>query len=260
MIKGILRVPDRFGTNKEMVYPDSDGQPMADNTEQFDWIVLIKLWLEWLFADVEDVFIAGNLLWYPIEGDNKTKAAPDVMAVFGRPKGPRGSYMQWEEAGIAPHVAFEILSPGNTPAEMDRKFAFYDRYGIEEYYKYDPERRQIEGWLRKDGRLQPLPHMNGWVSPRLGIRFEMAADTGLKLFGRDGGPFMSFVEVSRELRSVGRKLEETGRRMDELAKERDVAVQQRDEITRQRDEVVRRADRLAAKLRELGVDPDAATP
>ena len=26
----------------EIIYPDSDGQPMADNTLQFRWIVLLK--------------------------------------------------------------------------------------------------------------------------------------------------------------------------------------------------------------------------
>ena len=27
-------------TDKKIIYPDSDGQPMADNTQQFRWIVL----------------------------------------------------------------------------------------------------------------------------------------------------------------------------------------------------------------------------
>ena len=80
--------------------------------------------------------------------------------------------MQWVEDGVAPQVVFEVLSPGNRAAELARKFKFYDQYGVEEYYIYDPERRQIEGWLRKDGRLQPLPNMNGWVSPRLRIKFD----------------------------------------------------------------------------------------
>ena len=35
------------------------------------------------------------------------------MVVFGRPKGRRGSYRQWEEDNIPPQVVFEILSPGN---------------------------------------------------------------------------------------------------------------------------------------------------
>lgn len=34
-----------------IVYPDSDGQPMADNTLQFEWIVTIKENLERVFTD-----------------------------------------------------------------------------------------------------------------------------------------------------------------------------------------------------------------
>ncbi|NEP44014.1 MAG: Uma2 family endonuclease, partial [Okeania sp. SIO2H7] len=105
-------------TEPEIVYPESDGQPMADNTRQFQWIVTIKENLEILFAEDENVFVAGDLLWYPVEGDNKKRQAPDAMVVFGRPKGDRGSYQQWKEDNIAPQVVFEILSPGNYPLEM----------------------------------------------------------------------------------------------------------------------------------------------
>ncbi|MEA1967424.1 MAG: hypothetical protein U9N77_04315, partial [Thermodesulfobacteriota bacterium] len=49
-------------------YPESDGKPMADNTKQFNWIVKIKEGFELLFAENPDVFIAGDLLWYPVEG------------------------------------------------------------------------------------------------------------------------------------------------------------------------------------------------
>lgn len=58
-------------TTPELVYPESDGKPMADNTKQFRWIVTIKENLEILFASQSDVFIAGDLLWYPVEGNNK---------------------------------------------------------------------------------------------------------------------------------------------------------------------------------------------
>lgn len=47
----ILKAPNLY-------YPDSDGQPMADNTQQFRWIVLIKENLELLFA-AANVFVAG---------------------------------------------------------------------------------------------------------------------------------------------------------------------------------------------------------
>ncbi len=54
----------------EIIYPDSDGQPMADNTLQFRWITTIKTNLDWLFRQQSDVFVAGDLLWYPVENDN----------------------------------------------------------------------------------------------------------------------------------------------------------------------------------------------
>ena len=67
-----------------VIYPDSDGEPMADNTKQFRWIVTIHGGLDSIFANDPNVFVAGDLLWYPVEGDNKTRAAPDVMVVFDR--------------------------------------------------------------------------------------------------------------------------------------------------------------------------------
>ena len=99
-------------------FPDSDGQLIADNTKQFRWIVAIKENLERLFADDANIFVAGDLLWYPVEGEPKRRQAPDVMVAIGHPKGDRGSYRQWIEDGIAPQVVFEILSPGNRPGEM----------------------------------------------------------------------------------------------------------------------------------------------
>jgi Uma2 family endonuclease len=88
-----------------------------------------------MFADDPNVFVAGDLFWYPVEGKSNIVNAPDVMVVFGRPKGDRSSYQQWNEAGIAPQVVFEILSPSNTQNEMDRKLLFYERYGVQEYLR-----------------------------------------------------------------------------------------------------------------------------
>ena len=175
-------------------YPDSDGQPMADNTKQFRWIVVIKENLELLFAENPEVFVAGDLLWYPVEGDNTIRQAPDVMVVMGRPKGDRGSYRQWQEGGIAPQVVFEILSPGNRFGEMLRKLNFYDRYGIEEYYIYDPDKLELTGIQRSEDGLQVIEEMNGWVSPRLQIRFQMT-DTGLEIYRPDGQRFLTYSEL-----------------------------------------------------------------
>ncbi|OQY55935.1 MAG: hypothetical protein B6245_19080 [Desulfobacteraceae bacterium 4572_88] len=114
----------------DIFYPESDGKPMAENTRQYEWIVMIKEGLEVLFRDDPDVFVAADLLWYPTEGDRHTCAGPDVMVALGRPKGHRGSYLQWKEDGVAPQAVFEILSPGNRAGEMRAKLEFYERHGI----------------------------------------------------------------------------------------------------------------------------------
>jgi Uma2 family endonuclease len=180
-----------------IVYPESDGKPMADNTLQFRWIVMLQGGLDAVFKARNDVFVAGDLFWYPVKGQPKIVTAPDTLVVFGRPKGDRGSYLQWKEGGIAPQVVFEVLSPGNSVAEMERKRGFYEQYGVEEYYLYDPDAGVLEGWLRRGRQLVALKPIEGWVSPRLGIRFEPGEHPGdeWRVYGPDGRVFVSYVEV-----------------------------------------------------------------
>jgi Uma2 family endonuclease len=247
-------------------YPDNDGNPMSDNTRQFHAIVMLQGNLDALFATDPDVFVAGDLLWYAVEGSNRIRQAPDTMVAFGRPKGHRGSYKQWEEGGIPPQVVFEVLSPGNRAGEMARKFDFYERYGVEEYYVYDPDRLDFVGWLRDDtGNLRPIDEINGWVSPRLRVRFVMEADQDLQVFYPNGDPFLTFAELAerREADRQGqliaeRERDQAERARDAAEQERDIAEQERDAAARARDEAVEQAARLAARLRELGMDPDAA--
>jgi Uma2 family endonuclease len=211
----------------QIVYPDSDGQPMSDNTKQFRWITVIKSNLDWLFQDQELVFVAGDLLWYPVEGNPKYRVAPDAMVVFGRPKGDRGSYKQWEEDNIAPQVVFEILSP-NTEGEMDRKLQVYARCEVEEYYVYDPDRYILKGYQRSDDLfLDRIEEMNGWTSPLLGISFNLSGEE-LQITHPDGRIFETF---------------------DTVATERDLLLAEKQQLEAEK-------NKRDAKLRELGIDPD----
>ncbi|MCS6814258.1 MAG: hypothetical protein NZ772_11940, partial [Cyanobacteria bacterium] len=67
---------------------------MADNTTQFYLMIKIQGGIDALYAQDPNVFVAGDLLWYPIR-HSLERQAPDVMVVFGRPKGHRRSYKQW---------------------------------------------------------------------------------------------------------------------------------------------------------------------
>src|SRR4051794_9404762 len=68
-------------------YPERDGKPMADNTKQARWIFVLYGNLCALFREVSDVFVAADLFWYAVEGDPGAVQAPDVLVVFGRPRG-----------------------------------------------------------------------------------------------------------------------------------------------------------------------------
>jgi Uma2 family endonuclease len=217
----------QLANKPEIEYPDDDGEPMSDNPLQYKWIVLIKENLEIAFRDDPSVFVAGNLLWYPVEGQPTIRNAPDAMVVFGRAKGRRGSYKQWEEGGVAPQVVFETLSPGNRAPEMARKLEFYDQYGVEEYYIYDPDEGSLVGWLREGRELVKVNNMSGFISPRLRIKFEPRhGPDNLTIWGPDGEPF----RTSQEHVDLRKAAEKRAQDVDELF----AIERQRGDIERER--------------------------
>jgi len=218
-----------------IIYPDSDGKPMADNTKQYQYIVMLHTGIDSHFANNPNIFVAADLLWYAVEGWPSIRVAPDVMVIFGRPKGHRGSYRQWVEDDIAPQVAIEILSPSNTKAEMDEKLVFYEKYGVDEYIEYDPDRGRLQVWQRKGRKLMPVVFGKEWKSPLLEIALRLEDDGELSAFHPDGRKFLTAVEI------------------DQLAQREHARAEQ--EKARAEQEKAR-ADRLAVKLRELGIDPE----
>ena len=218
----------------EIIYPDSDGQPMADSTTQYRWITKIKGGCDAIFKENENVFIAGDLLWYPVEGKPQICQSPDTMVVFGRPKGDRSSYRQWREDNMPPQVVFEIRSHNDSDTKMAKKFSFYQRYGVEEYYLYDPESNNLQGWQRIEGLLEVIEPMNNWVSPRLGIKFAWQEE-GLEIYAPNGESLVDYVDLYAQ---------------KELEKQEKELAQQRAEQERQR------AEKLLAQLRAAGIEPE----
>jgi Uma2 family endonuclease len=254
----------------EIVYPDSDGEPMAENTRQWEWIVLLKENIDELVPD----FVAGDHFWYPIEGHPEVRLAPDVMVCLGRPKGHRGSYMQFREEGVPPTVVIEVLSPGNSVREMTRKGAFYFRHGAREMIVVDPD--DETGWAvvkRGEGEgavLEDVPSLDDWTSPTLGIRFSRA-DGKLSVYRPDGAPFLSFEQVSSRLAEAHAKLGEASERAERESeraereseraeRESERAERESERAERESERAEReseRARRLAARLVAMGIDPDS---
>jgi Uma2 family endonuclease len=283
-------------TSTDIFYPDSDGLPMANNTEHLKRITTTQYGLESIFQDRDDVFVAADLFWYPVEGRPNLVQAPDIMIALGRPKHERSSYQQWKEDGIAPQVVFEFLSKSNTQSEIIRKATFFDHYGVQEYYIYDIERKVLSGLIRfqeADEVLEEIPDMTDWKSPRLGIRFDMSSGE-LQLYKPNGEPFLSFEEYTQlehlldstrisltetrtELKGTKTELKETRTELDEtktvLNETKTVLDETKtvlDETKTELDETKTvlndtlqhlttsnlRAEALAEKLRTLGINPE----
>lgn len=101
-------------------------------------------------------------------------------------------------------------------------------HGVEEYYVYDPDTDELSGWQRRGAALEDIPSMAGWVSPRLGVRFETAQGM-LQLYGSDGTRFATYVEL-----------------LEQREQERQRAEQER-----------QRAERLLARAQALGIHLEA---
>ncbi len=67
--------------------------------------------------------------------------------------------MQWEEGGSLPRSSSRSSRRGTGPPKMIKKFEFYERYGVEEYYIYDPDE-----WRAR--RLAARPATRWYKSPR----------------------------------------------------------------------------------------------
>ena len=121
-----------------IVYPDSDGEPMAENDHQLtamlETITTLRAW----YADREDVYPGGDMLIYYKMNDNETRVAPDVFVVFGvESRHKRNSWIVWRE-GKAPDIVMELASGSTWRRDMREKRDIYAEMGVTEYWRFDP--------------------------------------------------------------------------------------------------------------------------
>ncbi len=121
-----------------VVYPESDGKPMAETEYHRDIMIDFIQMLKHYFRNVNDVHVSGNLLMYYEEGNPRKSVSPDVFVAFGVSKKQRRTYKIWEE-GHAPDFVLEVASPSTYRNDLTHKKELYASVlGVREYYIYDP--------------------------------------------------------------------------------------------------------------------------
>lgn len=198
---------------REVEYPDSDGQPMAESEIHLNEMVDLLAALRRRYRGVPDVYIGGNLFLYYRQGDPRSVVAPDVFLARGVPGGLRKTFKLWEE-GVPPCFIVEVTSGSTRDEDLRKKKSLYEQIGVEEYFLHDPEgdylSPQLQGFRLFNDRYTSIrPNPDGSLDSRttgLTLRIE---GTNLRLIDTVTGERLLWVE------ELGEKLKETAARLEE---------------------------------------------
>lgn len=247
-----------------IVYPESDGQPMTESDATRDYLSYCVEVLRLYFQSRRQVYVSGNLFIYYQEGNPQAVVSPDVFVIFGVSNRQRRSYKSWQEGGKLPNFVLEITSFSTRKQDEVEKPNLYARLGVQECFQYDPTadylQPQLKGRCLRDGNYEPL--VMEYTEEQ--TPFIHSAVLGLDLqLQTPGDQGLGVVPLPKELRfydpQTGMKLlnrQEVEQARDLAQQERDLAQQERDLAQQERDLAQQRAEQLAARLRELGVDPN----
>ncbi|MBI3913314.1 MAG: Uma2 family endonuclease [Chloroflexi bacterium] len=142
-----------------IVYPESDGKPMGESDFHITAILYLLAALRQFFQQVEDIYVAADMLFYYEEGKPALFVVPDVFVVKGTAKHPRRTYKLWEER-LVPSVVFEITSRSTRLDDLTTKRGLYERLGVREYFLFDPLDEylspRLQGFRLAEGYYQPM--------------------------------------------------------------------------------------------------------
>lgn len=237
-----------------------DGEPLESEWHTWELPLLRELICRAMAEQGRtDFYTGGNMfVYYSVEQarevweeetkglEKKAFRGPDVFWVGGipDPERKRKVWLAWEEGGRLPDVIVELLSPSTAKKDRTEKKDLYARvFRTAEYFLYDPETLELEGFRLAGRFYQPIPpDENGRLwSEQLGVSLGLwhgAVETRegdwVRLFRRDGS-----LVPTRE--------------------EQAAAERQRAEAQRQRaDAAEAELARLRALLEERGSDPQTS--
>lgn len=163
-----------------VVYPESDGKPMAETDRHRRLIIDFILMLEDHFKNTNDVYVSGDLLIYYEEGNIYKSVAPGVFVVFGVSNKDRRTYRTWEE-GRTPDFVLEAASPSTYNKDItDKKELYASVLSVREYYIYDPYQEvspHFQGYRLVDGMYEAIEFTDGKL-PSVVLGLELGEHEG----------------------------------------------------------------------------------
>jgi Uma2 family endonuclease len=218
-----------------------DGVPLESNRHRIGINVLIDSY-QYHRAPATDFYAGGNMFVYysSTQAMNQDFRGPDffvVLDVDGTEE--RQGWVVWKEEGRYPDVVVELMSRSTKKVDLGVKKELYDRiFKTTDYFVYDPfDPSKFQGWHLNGNYIDLKPNDRGWLwSEKLGLWLGSWYGT----IGNETTTWLRFYNPDGSLVML----------QNEAEAQRAESESQRAESEKQR------ADRLAAKLRELGIDPD----
>jgi Uma2 family endonuclease len=248
--------------------PDSDETPV-DNELQELAPTLLKLILSMIWADRTDWFMGIDMgLYY---SPDEPPIVPDAFISLGvesvKSEDLRSSYVLWEEKGILPQLALEVVST-KYRGEYSTKKALYEQLGVLYYVVYNAKRKRkptLEVYKLIQGKYLPMVGFPLWMPElQLGLGKERRSFQGRDrewLFWYDAAGDRYLMPDERIAAAETRTAEAETRTAEAETKIAEAETKTAEAETRTAEAETRagqaevRLQQLADRLRELGIDP-----
>ncbi|WP_017328358.1 Uma2 family endonuclease [Synechococcus sp. PCC 7336] len=241
----------------------SDEPPMESDAHLRQMLLLISC-LDWLWQDRDDYFASGNLTIYfsPKQIKSRDFRGPDFFVVLGTERRSRKSWVVWEEEGKYPNAIVEILS--ESTAQVDRgtkKQLYQDTFRTPEYFWFDPNTLEFAGFLLIGGTYEPISaNEAGYLWSRQLDLYLGIHESQLRFFTPDEQlvptPLEAAQQAQQEAQQIQQEAQQAQQEAQQAQQEAQQAQREAQQAQREVQQAQQRTDRLAAKLRELGLDPN----
>ncbi|MEB3339233.1 Uma2 family endonuclease [Okeania sp.] len=234
-----------------------DGETLESNRHRIAMNLLIdSLYQHW--SDRNDFFAGGNMFIYysSTQAKNRDFKGPDFFVVLDVDgKTDRQGWVVWQEQGRYPDVIVELTSPSTASVDIGEKKDIYERtFHTQNYFIFNPfEPSSLQGWHLQNKQYQDLqPNERGWLwCDQLGLWLGTWEGNILQ----ESGVWLRFYDSQGNLVLTAAEREhQRADQQQQLAQQERQRADQQQQIAQQERQL---AERLAAKLKELGLDPDS---
>jgi Uma2 family endonuclease len=245
---------------KEVIYPESDGKPMAETDAHIDQIIDLRKALQAYYRDNPMVYVSGNIFIYYLENDTREQVSPDLFVAKGVHNHKRRYYQVWVE-GKAPDFVLEVTSKNTKADDLNYKYELYEQIlKVPEYFLFDPAGKYLhpplQGYRLVSGRYSPVTEIAGRLHSEE-LKLELHVEHGLlEEIPESTWVLRIYDPLTGEMLLTVGELEETLQELEETLQSETVARLEAEAQTRREREARLEAEERAQREAEARLEAE----